>query len=1031
MCSDENGAPHAVRYLNSQLAVLHQNAQKCLAEHPQAVSGENKHFYALAEFAVLRPGVTSQAPSESNTLFHARFKAPTLEFICDHDVLLHLTIEKGYFIDSSRGFAPTQLPAGLRITYRANFEIQRIIGNDPKLGRYSSVIDLVVINLRNAIVLPVPPELQSGRETVIRYLEQYLDLLQDAGNHVLFSLPQFSQHTASMEIDFSLASCPEEHHWQDTIYDISVDQINAYLSSLWLKSTMLAEGVLIKRDTDWRLYCLTEYVRKEAGCSYRLRFGAPRVNILCSKEVVVYFDIDELEFFDNEDLTGEPTQTFKKWKIGMVMNVMPARDPEGCSLTVTLDLTNARYHHGLSTYEGLTSDEALANEYCGAVITFFIEEYLQILHSARYHVIYSHDVRWETVGKPKPDAGDEAEGSWWTIGLGEGVSAGSQETIQRTKMYGFDQVVAISQGSINLQFSAVSHAILRTWDFEQSFNATFRPLALHLLSDNRALLWVHMTSGKLKALKDGAPCAEEPLCEFQNWRLAFEVELKMCTQGELECSSSPLYKATPAYQRHGTQSDRILKHVYLDLKNAEYIHDYSSYADFQTVVRPADGRALVHKMEAVIWYITQQYFPALCKDGLNIISSTPVWRSGTSLPSYALTDVTFHVYSRAEITRYNWAQVSANMEPIIVVLGTTGGRELPSQRLEYSTNWIVQANKGFSHGTISIAQRVFIEQRLLQLLANVNAQTTLIPVMFNPMLGFHGVSIKRWAEHDQRKDRPSKWHIVPSEGADCLKYLWEHCEEWQYKLSGSGELDAARGIYCITRNYVELPTAVKDGALRIQVSGRVDLRLSFQTADTKLTQASSSVYWSTNVSIQTVGSGIKVSTIGSHNPVFTEAEFTEGGGAKFRNPREMLRTAFPEKINLDELVQEIHAFEGAWEYFYPLATPYSLASPVFNDDGDLLFELRRHNSGPARHAPMTPAGRFGRPASPIRPQSRAGRGGRASPAPSAHREYPQLHADDQSAHHCPSAFSGGGQTSFGDSGIAGGIKAPAPIRTNV
>ena len=101
------------------------------------------------------------------------------------------------------------------------------------------------------------------------------------------------------------------------------------------------------------------------------------------------------------------------------------------------------------------------------------------------------------------------------------------------------------------------------------------------------------------------------------------------------------------------------------------------------------------------------------------------------------------------------------------------------------------------------------------------------------------------------------------------------------------------------------------------------------------------MHWSTNVSIQTVGSGIKVSTLGSHDPVFAHAEYTEGGTAKFRNPTEMLRSAFPEKINLDDLVQEIHGFEGAWEYFYPLVTPYSLASPVFNDDVDPDFKLFR------------------------------------------------------------------------------------------
>ena len=75
-------------------------------------------------------------------------------------------------------------------------------------------------------------------------------------------------------------------------------------------------------------------------------------------------------------------------------------------------------------------------------------------------------------------------------------------------MYGFDQIVAVSQGSINVQFSTAAHAIFRTWEFEQSFNATFKPLALHLLSENRAIIWVHITSGKFKTLKDGLPCAE-------------------------------------------------------------------------------------------------------------------------------------------------------------------------------------------------------------------------------------------------------------------------------------------------------------------------------------------------------------------------------------------------------------------------------------------------------------------------------------------------------------------------------------------
>lgn len=38
----------------------------------------------------------------------------------------------------------------------------------------------------------------------------------------------------------------------------------------------------------------------------------------------------------------------------------------------------------------------------------------------------------------------------------------------------------------------------------------------------------------------------------------------------------------------------------------------------------------------------------------------------------------------------------------------------------------------------------------------------------------------------------------------------------------------------ITRNYVELPTAVKQGALHIKISGKVELSLSLQAGKSEL-----------------------------------------------------------------------------------------------------------------------------------------------------------------------------------------------------
>ena len=198
-----------------------------------------------------------------------------------------------------------------------------------------------------------------------------------------------------------------------------------------------------------------------------------------------------------------------------------------------------------------------------------------------------------------------------------------------------------------------------------------------------------------------------------------------------------------------------------------------------------------------MYYLTQHYFFAICKDAQNVVSSVPVWKSGTSLPSYALTSVAFQVYSKVEITRHNWAHVTAGMEPIVVVFGMTGFRALPSNHLDYSTGWIVQGNKGFSHGTISIARRVFIEERLLNLLSRVNALTTLIPATPDGMQAFHGLKLQPWAEHEKRKDRPSKWELQPSDTDGSLKYMWEHCEEWRYNLKGnSNMMSAAHGISC-------------------------------------------------------------------------------------------------------------------------------------------------------------------------------------------------------------------------------------------
>ncbi|PIL22499.1 hypothetical protein GSI_15188 [Ganoderma sinense ZZ0214-1] len=952
MCSDENGAPHAARYLNAQLAVLHENAQKCLEEHDQARTVENKHFYALAEFTVHKPGHIDSA-------FHAMFGKPELEFVCNHDVIIHLHLKTSHLtLDASRPGRSGQhvkLPSDLVVSYRLAFETRRIIGNDVKIGSHGSAISLVILDFKKPTFVSAEPEVTVGRDILIRYLNEYLDLLHAAGHHVLFSLPQFGdQGGMPMVIDHSLMSTSQL--WIGDIHGITVNQINAYLTSIWLKSAMLAQHD-VKAGIDWRTRCLAEFSSSSHGARsygrFKVKFGPPRVEILCAKEVVIYFNIEELDLFKSDDFTAAPERSYKGWRVAMIVNVLYSKECEGQVVDIKLDLSHSRYHHFLSEFPGYDDTDEFAEESWRLLIGFFAEEYLQILESMRYHIVYSRDTRWEVISNHPSSAHEDLDGSWWSLELTDKSGDCSRQTIQHTKMFGFDQVVAISQGSLNAQFATLctaAQSILHRWHYKEFFSATFRPLSVRLLSNNRAIVWVHLHGGHLKTLKDLAPWEGSTKHDFADWRLAFEVELKMCSHDKFEGASSEVFKKAPAVHMHAGQADRDLRHIFLNLRKCEFLHDYSTFGD---LTNGGDNRASILKLQAVVHYITKHYFHAICKDGLNVISSIPVWKTGKSLPSYALTDVAFHVYSKVEITRHNWTHVTPGMEPIVVVIGTTGFHKLPSKHLDFSTGWVVQGNKGFSHGTISISKRVFIEERLLHLLSRINSLTTLIPSTPEMLQGFQGLSLKSWAEHELRKDRPSKWELQPSDGDGYLKYLWEHSEEWVYKLRGnSNMMSGTQGISCVTRNYVELPTTVKQGAMHIKISGSVTLKLTQQT--TELYTAEASVNWSTNVTVQTIGSGIKVNTLGSHDPTFSGAHFSTGAAAKFRNPMDMLKEAFPCKIDLDELVQEISAFEGTWQYYFPLMNTYSLASPVFNDDGDLLFELRRH--GPSASRMPTAAG---------------------------------------------------------------------------
>ena len=64
------------------------------------LSNNLEYSHALAEFTFTNPY------SRNQTMFHATFGKPEIEFICNHDAILRLKIKKGYYrLDYSKSSA--------------------------------------------------------------------------------------------------------------------------------------------------------------------------------------------------------------------------------------------------------------------------------------------------------------------------------------------------------------------------------------------------------------------------------------------------------------------------------------------------------------------------------------------------------------------------------------------------------------------------------------------------------------------------------------------------------------------------------------------------------------------------------------------------------------------------------------------------------------------------------------------------------------------------------------------------------------
>lgn len=179
--------------------------------------------------------------------------------------------------------------------------------------------------------------------------------------------------------------------------------------------------------------------------------------------------------------------------------------------------TAARPYNSFCKFAGLEEHDEIALSYCTTLLEFFTSGYLDIMESVDFHVIYHNDTRWATVKDdteflPSWTADHETTGAG-TVSAGGSAFVRWTETVTTYSMHGFDQITAISQSSINALFASLHEqglttkageyaAVLSQWAHEEYFSASFKPITVRLLSNGRAIVWIHLEKGHLKTLRN-------------------------------------------------------------------------------------------------------------------------------------------------------------------------------------------------------------------------------------------------------------------------------------------------------------------------------------------------------------------------------------------------------------------------------------------------------------------------------------------------------------------------------------------------
>jgi hypothetical protein len=173
--------------------------------------------------------------------------------------------------------------------------------------------------------------------------------------------------------------------------------------------------------------------------------------------------------------------------------------------------------------------------------------------------------------------------------------------------------------------------------------------------------------------------------------------------------------------------------------------------------------------------------------GYHVIHSIPVFTHEQQGLPYALSDFTFQIHTDSEVTRQTLKSRANYNEPVIIILGTVYSYSIPAIKLNYSPSWIARIARLSQCGAVTISKDIFLRNRVLDLLSQVNAATTMIP-RFDGVRGDNwSLDLIPWLQDTNRKNQATPFCLtrdVVKEGI--LHYDWKHHERWIYEVLADG-----------------------------------------------------------------------------------------------------------------------------------------------------------------------------------------------------------------------------------------------------